>query len=310
MACTLSCPCGATFEVAESFAGQAVQCPECQAELRVPAVSRGPVRTSGWAIASLVLALIGAFTVLGTVVAVLCGLVALVSVGRSGGRLAGAGLAVFGIILGTLFTGLTLFAYSTGELFGVGDQVRLRMMAGRVDYGGPLEIVREREGFAITRPSEKWGLARPEYVHELDPRAAVLLVNPARDAYLAVEEVPNNGQTTDALRQEIVTEFRNLVKQGDEAQHRGQIRRVSDLRVRSSARVEPRDGCEVGEVLLDVREIGQALTYLIRVVKPPRGNRAYILRSWTYHRNYTQMEPELRRLMDSFRVVDGPPGRW
>src|SRR5689334_20533062 len=117
MALTLSCPCGATFEVAESFAGQTVHCPECQAALRAPAPSRGPLRTSGWAIASLVLALIGAFTVLGTVVAVLCGLVALVSVGRSGGRLAGAGLAVFGIILGTLFTGLTLFAYSTGELF-------------------------------------------------------------------------------------------------------------------------------------------------------------------------------------------------
>ena len=124
MALTLSCSCGANFEVEDTFAGQTVSCPECQASLKAPAVVRGPLRTSGLAVASMVLALVGAFTFVGTLAAVLCGLAALVSIGRSGGRRAGVGFALFGVVAGVLFTGLTLFAYSTGELFGVGDQVR------------------------------------------------------------------------------------------------------------------------------------------------------------------------------------------
>src|SRR5690242_9125914 len=112
MALSLSCPCGSTFEVDDTFAGQTVSCPECQASVKVPALRLGPPRTSGLAVASLVLALVGAFTLVGTVAAVLCGLGALIHVGRSGGRLAGASFAVLGMILGVLFTGLTLFAYS------------------------------------------------------------------------------------------------------------------------------------------------------------------------------------------------------
>ena len=78
MALTLSCSCGATFDVEDTFAGQTVSCPECHASLKAPVLRRGPLRTSGLAVASTVLALVGAFTLVGTLAAVLCGLAALV----------------------------------------------------------------------------------------------------------------------------------------------------------------------------------------------------------------------------------------
>src|SRR5262245_31500652 len=117
MPLSLSCRCGAQFEVEETLAGQAVTCPECQRSLKAPGLRRGPVATSGLAIASLVLALVGAFTLVGTLAAIVCGVLAIVQVSRHRDRLAGLGFATFGIILGVAFTTLTLFAVSRGELF-------------------------------------------------------------------------------------------------------------------------------------------------------------------------------------------------
>src|SRR5262245_57704151 len=111
MALSLSCACGARFEVEETLAGQAVTCPDCREPVQAPQAGGGAARTSGFAVASTVLALVGAFTLIGTVAAVVLGLVALVSVARNPGRVAGAGYAVFGIVAGVVFTALTLFAW-------------------------------------------------------------------------------------------------------------------------------------------------------------------------------------------------------
>src|SRR5262245_25176560 len=108
MSLSLRCSCGAAFEVETAFAGREVACPECQRSLRVPASERTPRRTSGLAIASVILAVAGAFTVLGTVIAVLLGLVALVGIARHRERLAGTGYAIFGIVWGVIFTGVSL----------------------------------------------------------------------------------------------------------------------------------------------------------------------------------------------------------
>jgi hypothetical protein len=304
MALTLSCSCGATFDVEDTFAGQTVSCPECHASLKAPALRRGPLRTSGLAVASTVLALVGAFTLVGTLAAVLCGLAALVSIGRSGGRRAGVGFALFGIIAGLLFTGLTLFAYSTGELFGVGDQVRERMLGGRVDYSGPLEIVRPDQGFKITRPSEKWGVARPDLARQFQNTGNLLLVNAARDAYVDVSVMPAVGRGIDALRQDVVKSFEDEQRNGAAGKEKDEMRRVMTVKVRDSRRVEGAAGYEVGEVVLDVRVPGGTLTYLIHVVKKPKAARAYLVRGWTARRRYPQEEADLRKVIDSFRIVE------
>ncbi len=76
----LTCACGARFEVDDTLAGQDVFCPECQQPLKTPALDRPPQLTSGWALASVVLALVGAFTVVGTILAVLLGFYALLHI--------------------------------------------------------------------------------------------------------------------------------------------------------------------------------------------------------------------------------------
>src|SRR5262249_51746768 len=153
MALSVSCACGAAFEVADTFAGQLVTCPDCHQALRVASLARGPPRTSGYAVASVVLALVGAFTIVFTLLAVLFGVAGLMSIARHRDRVVGAGYATFGIVAGLLFTGLTLFAFSRGEVFGVGDQVRERLWGGDIIRGGPREAVRGKDGFAITRPA-------------------------------------------------------------------------------------------------------------------------------------------------------------
>jgi hypothetical protein len=304
MALSLSCPCGAAFEVEDTFAGQTVSCPECQASVKVPALHRGPPRTSGLAVASLVLALVGAFTVVGTVAAVLCGLAALVSIGRSGGRRAGAGFAVFGLILGVLFTGLTLFAYSRGELFGVGNRLREAMLEGQVDFTGPLEIVRPDQGYKISRPSDKWGIARRELAHELGEENNLVLVNPSQDAWVEVSSMPALGQTIDQLRQSVEKTFEDGQRAQPAGNMKDEMRRMSRVKVRERKRLPSEHQYEVGEVVLDAHVGSQPLTYVVQVVKKPRGSRACVLYGWTQRRRFGQCEGELRKVLDSVRLLD------
>jgi hypothetical protein len=303
MALSLSCPCGATFEVEDTFAGQTVSCPECQASVRAPAVRHGPVRTSGLAISSMVLAVVGAFTLIGTVAAVLCGLGALLSIGRSGGRLAGAGFAVFGIVLGIVFTGLTLFAHSKGELLGVGDQLRMLELGGQADFTGPLEIVRAEQGYKITRPSERWGVARHELARQFHDESNLLLINPAREAYVDVTVSPvlfNQG--IDDLRQQVVRNFTESER--NQANTPEGFRRISGVKVRESKRVKAEDGYEVGEVILDAKSMNLPWTYLVQVVKKSLGKKAYVVRSWTPKRRFPQEEEDMRRVVESLRILD------
>jgi hypothetical protein len=304
MALSLSCPCGAAFEVEDTFAGQTVSCPECQASVKVPALHRGPPRTSGLAIASLVLALVGAFTVVGTVAAVLCGLGALLSIGRSGGRLAGAGFAVFGLILGVLFTALTLFAYSRGELFGVGNRLREAMLEGQVDFSGPLEIVRPDLGYKISRPSERWGVARRDLAGEVGEENALVLVNPSQDAWVEVSSMPALGQTIDQLRQGVERAFEAGQRTQPAGNMKEELHRKSGVKVRESKRVPSEHQYEVAEMVLDARVGSQAFTYLVQVVKKPRGSHACVLKGWTQRRRFGQCEGELRKVLDSVRLLD------
>jgi hypothetical protein len=256
-------------------------------------------RTSGFAIASLVLALLGAFTVIGTVVAVLLGTVALVRIARDRENVTGAGFALFGIVLGCAFTALTLFAYSRGELFGFGDQIRAQNMAGKVEHGGPLEVVRQPPGFKIMRPNERWGVARPELMREMENESNLLLVNTARDTYVDVTADDLKGRTLEAYRQGVIEWYRKEEK----AAPKGELPRVREVKVLANRQLPSQGGLELGEVILEMRDTGQRLTFLIRVVRPIRSPVVFQLRGWTMRRRFPQMEEELRKVMDSFEVL-------
>ncbi|HZT82953.1 MAG TPA: hypothetical protein VFA26_22175 [Gemmataceae bacterium] len=303
MALSLSCPCGTRFEVEDTFAGQAVNCPECQNPVKAPAPGRGAARTSGLALASVVLALVGAFTVLGTLAAVALGLLALVTIARRRGELAGAGFAAFGIVAGLVFTGLTLFAYSKGELFGIDRLVRDREFSGKLDFPEEREVVRREDGFAITRPTERWGVGRPALVRELDLDSKVLLVNTARNAYLDVSVVDLAGRDLDQVEEDLLDVYRGNPARGRDA---GRLQRMSHFRLRDKHALPAGEaGEEARELAFEVHVNGQPMAFLARLVKPPRGQRAYILQGWASRRRFQLVLPEVRRGMDSFRLLAG-----
>ncbi|MBY0522476.1 MAG: hypothetical protein K2R98_03725 [Gemmataceae bacterium] len=306
MSLSLSCPCGARFEVDESFARQTVACPECQRAVQAPAaVSRRPVRTSGWAVAAAVLALVLAFTGIGTILAVILGVIALVSIARNRGQVTGTGFAIFSIVWGIAFTGLFVVAMARGELFGVGDSVRERLMGDEVESKGPLEVRRPEQGFVITRPSVKWGVAKPSLALKLTENSdELLLVNLSKDAYIDVENEWLAGRSFDSLRDEVVRRFRDNGALND-LDGKSKFRpKLTDLTVRQNQRLPTANGMDQAELLLDVRVGGAWMTFLIRLLKHENSNRVYLIRAWAQRRRFPEVEPDIRRAMDSFRVLD------
>src|SRR2546425_5139528 len=105
----LTCLCGSFLEIDDKFAAQTIQCPDCRRTLVVPAlqavaVPSGPVRTSGLALASFVLAVAGAFTVAGTLLAGLLGGVAVRTIRSPRKQITRKGFAGAGVIPGGLLT--------------------------------------------------------------------------------------------------------------------------------------------------------------------------------------------------------------
>src|SRR5260370_41905597 len=125
MPVALTCDCGARFDVDELLAGKEVPCPECATPVQAP-LKPVPPRTSLWALASLVLALTGAFTLVGTVAAVVVGLWALAVIRRDSPRLRGKGLATAGIITGLVLTAVNRAALLRPALPPAGGWARQR----------------------------------------------------------------------------------------------------------------------------------------------------------------------------------------
>lgn len=295
----LTCACGARFEVDDALAGQEVLCPECQQPLKAPARERPPQVTSGWALASVTLALIGAFTVLGTIAAVLVGLIALVRISRQRERVVGVGFALCGIFLGVLFTAVTLFALSAADVFGLETWMRERTMTQKVDTSGPLEIVQAAAGFAITRPTEKWGQVQNNQsvdpiVGDLQSHLDLLLMQVSRHAYIDVQAIPGGKfRTLDQCEQDILSEFR-----GPQPQF-GHFREDEDdgwadlrVKVQSSRRLEPKDGMERREVVLEAHRAGKPWHFLIRLYRRGQG-RIFVVRAYAPRRRLNEIEPEL-----------------
>jgi hypothetical protein len=294
----LTCACGAHFEVADSLASLTVRCPECQRELRVPSGKRLVRKTSGYALASAILSLVGLFTVVLTAAGVLCGIAGLVSIRRHRDRVTGTGYAVFGIVAGLVGTGLTLFALNRDELF---DGLRERIAMTQADYSGPLEIVDQDEGFAITRPSVKWGVNREGLAEAV---GGLLLVNLAREAYLQVNVKPvEPAQALEKCRDDVLSQLRNA--HGVITFERKQARaRISGFAVEKSQRLPAARGMEILEVLLDLRLAGRPYRYLIWVCRRPQGDQLYVVSGWVLHRHFDAVEPELRQAFGSFRLLD------
>lgn len=298
MALSVVCSCAAQFEVEETFAGQQVSCPECQQPVQVPAAGQVPLRTSGFAVASVVVGLVLALTFVGPLLAILLGVVALVHIHRQRRRVAGVGYAIFGIALGVIFSVLTGLAFLQTELFGL-DLLREGVMGGQVDRTGPLEISRPGDGFAIQRPSNSWGVANVTLAEELVPDSDLVLVHVGKDAYIDVTHDNLLGRSLEAYRDQLLEGFqenRNLGKRQPGLQLRG-------LTIREKKELPAVDGRACLQVLFDVKLGPQWLTYLVRVIQPRDSDRVYVVRAWTMKRRFPVIDLEVRRALDSFRLL-------
>ncbi len=303
----LTCDCGARFEVDDTMAGQEVACPECQQPVKIPARGQVSPRTSWYALASAVLALVGAFTP-ATLLAVILGFVALVHISRNRDRVTGAGFAIFGIIAGLAFGTLTLVAFSGGELFNPGAWLRKQALADQVNADGPLEVVVPGSGFALTRPSIKWGQVPAGQIEDpalegVQEDLDLLLVQPARYAFL---DVRRHVGTTEPLQrwQNKVLECFQPAPVAPFNRGPGDVARR--MTVRENRRLAEANGIQAGEMVLDVQRLGQRWTYIVRVYRQGRRGPVYVVRAYARAREFPRVEEDLRRGLDSFRILTGP----
>lgn len=307
---SLNCPCGAHLEVDDVFAGKSVNCPDCSLPLQVPTQHAAHVRTSGLALASLVLALVGAFTIIGTLAAVVLGILALVSMHAKPDRLTGRGYAVSGIALGVLLTAVTLVLFMSSELFGLSRLLTEAQWAAKLDYSGEDEIIRTKEGFAISRPSKSWGVYTkrqsdsPGKVDNLSTWDDLLFVWPSQDAHILCMIKPTDERNSiDRCRDDAVEEFKMVDAAGFYGRE-GLKRKYQKFESRTLEQQPAEDSIEIIETRIDKSLAGQDRTFLMRVIKQ-RGARSYfILIAGTRSKKFDGLEKELRKGLDSFRVLN------
>src|SRR5262249_29943365 len=161
-------------------------------------------RTSLWALAAMVTALVGGLTPFGGILAMLVGLVAVLIIFRRRKQLTGQWIALTAIglgLFGTVLTGVLLFRPQAAP---VGEWLRDRPLAGQYDDSGGLEVSDKRNEVTLKRTSRDWGVMKRGYTYDPSisdlqveqaddqqqgvqkPRASLLLFNRKRNAYVDV----------------------------------------------------------------------------------------------------------------------------
>jgi hypothetical protein len=317
MTIAITCTCSARLEVDERFAGKTVTCPDCQKPLDVPAPARVPARrTSGFALASLVLALVGAFTLFGTVPAIVCGVLGLWSIARHPQRLAGRNLALAGIALGataTVANVLMLFLFTSSDLFSVDALLREAQWLGKLDYPPDLEVTRKELGFKIKRPSAQWGVYIPPvegYAKTHYPD--MLLALPAKSAYVVCM----------TAQVQVTMDFEQCQEKGIELLRDLEVTKFSmqhnpNLQVdieRGNKALLPKEEngkkTERMEMILHKTYHGQKKTFILWVIRREEdqqqfGNtRLYVIAGGAPAARFASVKKELKEAMESFQLLD------
>lgn len=300
MALSLSCSCGARLEIDEKFAGQGITCPDCQRPLRVPALIQPYFRTSGLALASLLCALIGAFTVIGTLVAVGLGFLALRQIARQPDRLQGLRLAWAGIVLGGAFTVLTLIAHVGMEWLGLDRWLREPEWAGKLEYAGPTEIRLDKNLFSLTRPSSRWGVLRA--AKDLDGRNDLILVDVADDAQvICLSHLLQRPEDMDFCRGQAVQKI--IDSELARLLNRNQVSSPA-TKVLSNKTLAAGDDQEKEEVLVNLLLGGRDRTFLMYILRAKVRDdyRLFVVAGGTRASRFAHLEGELRKILDSFKL--------
>jgi hypothetical protein len=301
MPVSITCTCGVFLEVDDRFAGQTITCPDCQKKLQAPALEPLPQRTSGLALASFVGSLVGAFTVVVPFVSALLGVAALRQIARHRDRLAGRKIALAGVVLGLAFGAGGLYAYRAG-LIDPDRLINRLPLAGTVETGGDLDIIRSRDGYRITRPSEKWGVWHQK---SADDNAApieesLVLLNPSQDAYVTCLVTRADGQGLEQCKSKALEEFREPNFSGSS----DLLKNPPRLTERSSTPLPKEGRTEAMEVVLEKTQVGQNRVYLVRVIKTEGSPDVFLVVASSRKSRFHRLEADLRKALDSFQVTD------
>jgi hypothetical protein len=303
MTLALTCACGARLEIDEKFAGQTIECPDCNRPLETAPVAKPP-KTSGLALASLLLALIGAFTLLGTVLAVACGLLGLKQIRRAPEQIGGARYARAGIFLGSIFTILTLGLLWSRDSLKLDSLLRTVESAGSIFYSHDdlFNIQSFETGVAgtIQRPSATWGQWTTKDPNNEKPDDLVL-VNLWEDAYItclsrALDQQANLSPE-DSRRESI-----ERLQQSDLFTKilRG-IATPTDPPPGRDQENKPLGGRNGQEFILDSRLRGVDWTFIIRVAQD--GSRLNIVAGGTRKARFARLRPDFDKALDSYQTV-------
>jgi hypothetical protein len=306
MAIALTCTCGAFLEVDDRFAGQMIQCPDCGRPLQAAPGEKLPLRTSGWAIASLFASLAGALTLVGPLLGVAAGGLALRSIRKHPDRLAGRGYALAGIVLGFVFSVVSGLALLAPDMLGIDLFLHSAEWAGKLDFSVPLEVKTYR-GFFITRPSSPWGLSRgqpendPEKPQAILSSDQVMLVNVREDAHaigflMFKTQVPIDEQDSDrktALDAFARSELLQLIAR----RRRGAATQPVEV---VSSKMTADDGREVQELVVDVQPGKQPRSFVMRIIRG--GDDIFVIAAGARKSRFADLEKELRKLIEGFKI--------
>lgn len=291
----VTCTCGAYLEIDVTFAGQRVPCPDCQMPLDVPALERK--RTSGLALASLLVALVGGFTVIGNVVAIVLGALGLRSIARHPNDLAGRRLAVAGMAVGAIFLGVSVAAFLLADRLGLDGLVRELAWAGKFAPHTGLKIKPLDKGFALTRPSLQWGEYRlPET--DLDRKDDLLLVHPREDAYVTAF-IHWLNRIDDFDKQEACNELvrRDLIRL-----LAGKTMSSPQYKIDKTHTLDSKGPLEAIEMVVDIVLSGQERRFLIRLVRWQGNFKTAVVAAGTRRAHFDRLEPQFRRIFDTLEL--------
>ena len=295
MTLAINCTCGAHLELDDRFAGQTIACPDCKKPLQAPSLTSPTLRTSGLALASLILALVGAFTVVGTIVAVVLGFVALRQIRRQPDLLTGKRFALAGMGAGAVLTAVSLFAYLKTDLFGLDRLLRTPMWAGKIDYS---ETEIASGGIILKRPNPHWGHYRPKETHDDfgQPTRSdfVILVNLKDDAHAIGLTFPK-GQLPDNFEEAVIAKllrsdlFRLLSpKRSSLPEHSESERKQIAM---ENGRKE--------DLFMNVHLGSHERTFWVRYFQS--GDEVYVVAAGTRKNRFRSLETQLQEIVESFK---------
>ena len=305
MPLSVTCQCGARLEIDEKFLGKVVPCPDCNRPLPTsPPPTPPPLdlpdnrRVSGLAVLSLALALVGAFTIVGTLAAIVVGLIALKRIAREPTKLEGANFARAGIITGAVCTVVMLAAMLSPVIF-IDVFLRDLVLAQAVENSED-DLIQSNNSLTdnveIRRPSRLWTKLKSGVLRsENNSRDMLILVDIVEDAYIGCMAAPLDGD------EKIEDRERKVLEPVYKSELMSLLSRLRGSAMGANGTIvaerKPIAGKERQEIIVDLRD----RRLLIQYTTQDRDVKATILVGCARRNKFDRLQEDFRKAFDSFK---------